>query len=354
MNDNFIIRKMIQTEKVAVQKLAKKVFGFPINLMIGKPKKAIIATKNEEILGGTVYDTYNINNKKVGYLHWGFVDRDARGNSLGKKTYRMAVDEMKKECDVVSSVINFENTNSYRALRNNGDFNKVSFFELFKLLNFWGAIKFLFITGAIFGCGHDVWINTKENKSDESIKSTFSYFINNFVILSFFIGYIILTRGAASSFFINLFVTGFLIMFAMFIGGFIFSKFSKKPLYFVSPRMGILTYFMVSLSPFLFMITARWIPIGYNWSVGENKKELALSPMGSMLGLWVICGLSFLLPFMQIDLVKKMLFWILLLNSLPFLPPYAFLSKPIFRYNKIVYSIMLIINIILLVLIRIL
>ncbi len=77
------IREMQEDEATLVQKIGRSSFGFVERLFFDKPKNALVAVMDGEIVGATAYKIFSAkDHQKIGYVTFAFVKRGCEGKGI--------------------------------------------------------------------------------------------------------------------------------------------------------------------------------------------------------------------------------------------------------------------------------
>ena len=141
-------------------KLARKVFRFPMNLFITKPKDAVIAEDENSLAGGAIYRFLIASGEKIGHLEWGFVDRKYRGRGIGKELYSETTRIFSDEgCSYMTAAVLRDNTASWRPLYELG-YRRCGFRQLVRLIGPFHALRIWQKTASTYFPGGDLWLKT--------------------------------------------------------------------------------------------------------------------------------------------------------------------------------------------------
>ena len=124
-------REMMPNEANIVNKVGHSSFGIVEALFMPKPKHAVLAVENEEILGGIAYKILSGKaGRKIGFIETAFVAKNHVGKGMGNKLYQAATKSLKdRGCDTVITMVRDDNIASWKAFVNNG-YNRVTFIQI--------------------------------------------------------------------------------------------------------------------------------------------------------------------------------------------------------------------------------
>lgn len=89
---SIIVRDMEVNEAAEVYKIGKRAFTGLESLFVGKPKLALVAVKDEKIVGAILYKFFQCDGKKIGYVDYAFIDPDYHNQGVGGILYKAATD----------------------------------------------------------------------------------------------------------------------------------------------------------------------------------------------------------------------------------------------------------------------
>lgn len=90
-------REMMPNEANIVNKVGHSSFGIVEALFMPKPKHAVLAVENEEILGGIAYKILSGKaGRKIGFIETAFVAKNHVGKGMGNKLYQAATKSLKE------------------------------------------------------------------------------------------------------------------------------------------------------------------------------------------------------------------------------------------------------------------
>ena len=83
-----IIRRMEAGEAAEVRRIGRRAFKGLESLWVGKPKQAVVAVKEDKIIGAVLYKFLESSKGKAGYFDYAFVDPDYHGQGVGGVLYK--------------------------------------------------------------------------------------------------------------------------------------------------------------------------------------------------------------------------------------------------------------------------
>lgn len=334
-----IIREMKEGEQKTLIRVAKRAFKFFEGLFIESPQKAMVAEHEGRIVGGIMYRSVNVRQKKMVYISEAFVDPDYHGKGVGKKLYEETFRFIWKQgCDGMSALVKDDNTASFKLFMNNG-FKRVSFPEAVKHIGAAGFIKQYFLTPFAYATGMDFYINmrageVREKEKSGGISQLAAFFLAN--ILLIFPMWLPVFGGDRTKLLPSLLAyMTILALFSLPRGmGVLFCRekfFTEKCRLRFNNGGGMITL-LLSLWGNTFPMNINWYPLKYEDSE-EFRRKLAIPEIIK----WCIFILLPFLSFTQNDylrVVAEISCYYLVLMILPFYPCEALGAGRIYRYSR--------------------
>ena len=150
-----VFREMDASEARAVQSLGTKAFIRTLEaFFIPKPKKARIALKDDEIVGGFLYAVEKCGGKTLGFVDYFFVGPKHAGQGIGSALCKDGSTNLWAEgCDYLATFVRDDNVGSWASFERAG-FTRASLFKASVALGFVGFLKvyFMHLYGLCTGC----------------------------------------------------------------------------------------------------------------------------------------------------------------------------------------------------------
>lgn len=338
--DNIYVREMRTNESSDVLKIGKCAFTGVESLWIGKPKQALVAVKNDTIVGAILYKFIMSGGKKVGYVDYAFIDPHYHNQGIGGILYKATVEYLWEQgCEALTAVVKDDNVGSWRLFLNNG-FSGVSLPQLAQQFGFMGVLKQYFGTPFCFGIGMEYYVATKEKvtstRKDGTAKQILSFVLANFLMIlpALFTG-----RFGENAFWICLAFLMVLLLGVTF--DYIGTKFSTHHNWkFRFNNGGGLVCALVNFASTLPMI-GNWYPKEYEKSKKFHRDMGVTALTGWISLLALVCILAFsgtthplARSVWQIGVV------LLIYRMIPFYPFESFGGRRVYEWGKWIYTIM--------------
>ena len=167
--EQVVIRPMNPGEEKQIAKIGRSAFGFFEAMFVSKPKHAMVADYQGELVGGIMYKPMTVSNgKKVIYMDIGFVHPNYHGMGIGKKLYAETFRQLwESDCDYMTAVVKDDNIGSYKPLLQNG-YQRVSCNEVFKKLGLTGFLKQYMTTVWFCAGGMDFYMAERTPTQEET------------------------------------------------------------------------------------------------------------------------------------------------------------------------------------------
>jgi ribosomal protein S18 acetylase RimI-like enzyme len=359
-----ILRKMEDDDAKAVQLLGIKSFlrsgeGF----YVSRPKTAWVAEKEGEIVGGFLYAIEESKGKKLGFIDYFFVKPEYAGQGIGRALCEDAISHLWAEgCDYLVTFVRDDNVGSWRVFEKTG-FTRASLPKCISELGIGGFIKVYLkhVYGFCLGC--DLFFAVcPENSvalSAFTKKTGFGqmllYVLTNIALL---LVLIIASTGIMDiisnpSILTSQLPIAFLSFGSIFVGIIIFSYigtlFSGRKWQYRMPTGGILLSGLFSVFGMFLPIAGNWYPQLYE-NTAKLRASLGISATLSwlyLMGLFVIARLfGEDIRFLGVGF-QMTIFILLIFRCIPF-PSINLGSVRVFRWNKILCALMVLVTIFLL------
>lgn len=326
-----IIREMQKDEAALVQRIGRPSFGFMEGLFFDKPKNALVAVIDGEIVGATAYKIFSAkDHQKIGYISFAFVKRGYEGKGIGTELYRNITSFLKeKGCATITATVKDDNVASWKLFENNG-YNITSFSQILDAFGIPGAILFWINSIFAISTGFHLWTTLPPKSTSAIGKMGLYLFLNTFIFLP-----ILLFEPSPSDFLIRgaAFLT---LLIASVLGGKLATLFSKNKWDFHVMRGGVLIAMIITTLGGAFPIVGRFLPRRYN-RTPEFRRSMALEGLSEWFAVLVLVAVGVILK-------EQSLYWkqivtfgvgLLLYHSLPFYPFECFGGKRIWDYSKL-------------------
>lgn len=327
-----VIREFQPGEERQIQKIGMSAFKSMEGLFISKPKHAKVAVVDGELAGSMYYQMVPCKKKSVCYITYAFVDPKFQGKGIGARLYRETIDYIRSlGCEVITALVKGDNVGSFGLIEHCG-LRKCSMFEFAKLVGVKGILSVFWGTEHNIACGMDFYsTDVKEKKG--SRKELASYMIlNTFILLlSFwshkaeFLPYI---GGAVT-----------VLAFVALLGSMI-RLISKQRWQFRMNNCGLLVTMIITAIGGVFPMIGRWYPEKYSLEKSA-RRELCISALLEWDGL-ILAGvlLGRLAPVQAYwKAVAMVVDMMLIYRMIPTYPYSEFGGNRVWKYNKILYGI---------------
>lgn len=342
-NHNITIRPMEPGEEQDIVKVGRRAFQFFEALFVTNPKRAMVAEIDSKIVGGIIYKYTNTATKKVAYIDEAFVDPDYHGQGVGRKLYTETFSFLWSQgCDAVTALVKDDNVGSWKLFLDNG-FKRVNFFNAIKELGFIGLLKQFIKTPILIGVGMDFYLATKEGNLSEKgqgLGQITSFLLGNLILM--LPGWIPLLHQGLTSF--KGYFLGYLTILAIFAGvrclGGLLNKDRGKLRF---NNCGALITFIASFGLGFFPLNLNWYPDKYQ-NTPSFKRRLALPEV-------VKWGIFLTLPLLDnttspyLKTVAAISWNYLLLMAIPIYPFEPLGAGRIYRYNKLIWLLTVVITV---------
>lgn len=332
---NIEIRNMKVEESEEVRKIGRKSFIGLEKLFFSKPKEALLALHNGNIIGGTTYKKITLSNgKNLAYIEFAFVKNEYAGQGIGKLLY-LEVTKLFKNKGYENSlgIVSDDNVSSWKLFQSN-DYIILNFKDLLLEFGFLDSIKIWYESILSFAVGYQLWMNNI--KVDKKSSNVFlEYLLLNFVI---FIPKFFYLKNFLSIFIylLNIYTLLLIPLLAMKI----FSIFNKRNWIFNTTRGGLLISIIISISGGFFPIVGRFYPNKYEKNP-EFKKDMGQISLVHWLTLFTMIFISYTfkehLNFFNMN--YQMARYFLLYVTIPVYPFESHGGKRIWLWNRKIWLI---------------
>jgi len=321
-----------------VKKLGIKSFRGLESLFVPKPKEAIVAVNNSEIVAAVIVKFMtDKNNQKVGYVDFAFVDRAYHNQGIGGQIYKEAIAYLWEQgCSFVTTLVKDDNAGSWSLFLKNG-FARVGLYHVLTHLGLKGFLNQLIHTALGWAHGMDFYMAEQRQTAGQRDKSTLShimeYLLVNLLLSLLMALYMEITDTAV-------FAGAFLTVLAVSVfAGYIGTLFNRRKWKFRFIKSGFFTSVVILLIGGVFPMIGSWYPEEYE-KTEEFKKDLGVSAWAAWLGVILSAAVSFApgldYPFFRyLYTISSVLLFYRILAVYPFS---GFGGSRVFNWNKIIYG----------------
>lgn len=343
---NFIIRRMEPGEAKEVKKLGIRSFRSLESLFVPTPKEALVAIKDSKIIAAVIIKIIRSkDNQKTGYIDFAFVDPAFHNQGIGRQIYKASVFYLwRRGCSQITALVKDDNAGSWSIFLKNG-FERASLYTLFKCLGKKGFLNHILHTAMAWGPGCEVYLaDSKGDSKQKKNNSLFQIFLYLFVnvLISLLV---IFHLGAAQT----MIFAGALFSVLSFgvLTGYLGTVFSKRKWKFRLVNCGFISSILLALVKAVFPMIGNWYPIEYE-KTKKFKRDLGIQSTINWAGYLVLALASGILsPYNlfcnQVFIICSALMSFRILAVYPFS---VFGGTRVFHWNKIVYSVMALLSIV--------
>lgn len=336
--ENVTVRGMEPGEAGAVYRLGRGAFDGIERVWMPKPKQALVAVRDGEIVGAVLYKLFLSGGKKIGYVDYAFTGADCHNMGIGNLLYAAAVDFLWGEgCDALTAVVKDDNVGSWSLFLKNG-FARVSLPGLIREFGLGGAIKQYFGTPLCFGVGMEYYVATKSEHvagdKGGSGKQILAYVLANSLLLG--VGILVNPKEALAVW------VAYLCMLLAGIGvSALGTRFSaSRDWRFRLNNGGILVYMLVNLGS-IFPMVGNWYPSQYE-KTERFRRDMgipALMEWCYLLAVTAVCAFGGM-EYTVVRILGQIGTFLLIYKSLPFYPFESFGGGRVYRWRKPIYFLM--------------
>lgn len=331
------IRQMEQQEADYVRKLGQRAFAGIESLWVSKPKMALVAIKEEKIVGAILYKFIQTKTKKIGYIDYAFVDPEYHSQGIGNVLYKETVEHLWQQgCDALAAVVKDDNVGSWGLFLKNG-FTRVSLPELIRQFGLFGMLQQYFGTPFCIGIGMEYYVALRDKTCPSGKggngKQITSYFLTNLLLIL-----IILFRNPKH---IHLFLAAYtIILMGGLLAGYLGTLLSKRKWHFRLNNGGALISALINFGG-LYPMIGNWYPDRYE-NTHEFRRDMGVNALFG----WIFVLCISILP--VIDVVQHPILpylsqissFFLIYRILSFYPFESFGGRRVFTWNKWLYGAM--------------
>lgn len=332
------IRKMEPSEAALVKKLAKKSFVGIEQFFVSTPKEAMVALKDNKIVGGIMIKYIITKDQKIGYIDTAFIVPEYQGKGIGGILYEKTVQYLWGQgCTGLSALVKDDNVGSWQLFLNNG-FSQTSIAEGVGKLGFLPMLKQYFLTPFFIANGMEFYLTVKNKevkpKKSGSIAQIGLYLLVNAVLMLF-----ALVQG--ETYFLDFLGAYTALLLGRTLFGYVGTLFSKQKWKFRLNSAGAVIVAFINLIGGLFPMIGNWYPAKYENTDAFRKAAgiTALCEWCFMLVL-TISAIMFQSSFTFLPLFISLGKVYLLYYILAVYPFESYGGRRIYLWNKGIYTIL--------------
>lgn len=267
------IRKMEPSEAKDVKKIAMRAFSFIEALFISKPKEAMIAVMDDQIVGGIIIKYLKTNNQLIGYYDGAFIHPNFQGQGIGQALYEQTTKYLWEQgCTAQTALVKDDNVSSWKLFLNNG-FNMTTLRTGVRQLGVLTMLKHYFMTPLFISNGMEFYLLKKDQtvpaKKVKSLPQIIAFLFINLILIC------VAYRGGVINFFTCLCAYALLL-----VGGVLFEYIgtlcSKRKWEFRLNSGGAVIVTLINFIGGVFPMIGRWYPKNYEKTT-TFKKDLGIS-----------------------------------------------------------------------------
>ena len=340
--ENMILRDMLPDEGKTLYKTAIKAFSPIEALGASVPKKAIVATVDDEIAGAMFLKVFHgKEGRKIGYLDLAFTAKAHRGQGIGKMFYPAAVNKLKEEgCDIITAMVKDDNVASWGLLERQG-FTSPGFLDLIREFGLGTSLMLWFKTMLCIASGMNFWWS-KPTKAVKSSVEIVNYLVLNLFAVLVHSVLIAVRYGGFTP--INLFAS-LLVMSIGILAGYSGTLFDSENWRFGLTRGGLAITVLLMACGTFFPILGRWYPVKYQ-KTAEQKNALgrqAACEWGILLGIYILLTLLNV-DNVLLNRIQQYISIFLVYRIIAIYPVVHFGGGRVFDWNKVVFIILAVIT----------
>ena len=295
------IRPIEAHEASAARALARKSFGPVEGLFIPKPKRALVALVDNNIVGGFAFRIKSAGGKQLGCPDSFFIDPALQGQGVGRQLSDAGFAHMWEQgCDAIATYVRDDNAPSWSTLIQKNGFVRASLPKMLRFLGPLGFLKMFLSTSFGFALGYDYYIALPEPSATQHFEQKKSPWQICAYLLLHLLLFLVLFRRAEH-------FSTLLAAFGIVFGGNIFAGFlgtlfsPKRKWHFRQPGGGIFICLINLSFNHFFPLCGNWYPARYE-NTPRFRRDLALSSITAWL---------FLLALPSARSSSARLFWLL-------------------------------------------
>ena len=359
------LREMRPEEARGLQLRAMKNFIRALEApFVTKPKEAMVAEQDGEIIGGFIYSIEESKKCKLGFIDFFFVENRYMGRGLGRALCRAGVAHLwAKGCDYLGAVVRDDNVGSWAAFERNG-FIRVGLLAYAKAVGLVNFMKTNLIHGYGFSPGCNLYFATRPEKETNpglyikkfGVKQLITHLVFNslLVFIIFILNYFNANRINTNYYEFLYVLQKWLLSGAVIFGGIIFitymgTFFSRRKWRYQLTTGGGLLGLLVSLAGGVLPLMGNFYPEKYE-NTKKFRRDMAITAMLPwlllMAALRVLPGLD--VEFLHTGFMNVMVQILLVMRCIPLFAVNLGSSR-VYKYNKILWLVMVGISVAMLV-----
>ncbi|MGL4737243.1 MAG: GNAT family N-acetyltransferase [Cellulosilyticaceae bacterium] len=342
------IRKMAAHEANQVRKIARSAFDGIEKLFVGRPKEAMVAVMDGQIVGGILIKYMESGDQKVGYIDIAFVHPKYQGQGIGRILYRETVTYLWEQgCTSLSGIVKDDNVGSWQLFLDNG-FKRISIREGVGQLGFKGMCMQYIKTPLWMSNGMAFYLATKEgtvNQKEPQTVSQIALYLAANLIMMLLVGWQV---GDGLGFYIGAYGTVLVLHVLM---GYIGTLFSKRQWHFRLNSGGAALVALISAIGGLYPMIGNWYPKHYE-SSKAFQKDMGVVALWGWIGMICMTTVaSFLQPYH--------LFWedlntfgivFLLYKMIPVYPLEGYGGRRVYTWHKGIHILLSVLSVVIVLL----
>lgn len=275
-------------EATEVYKIGKRAFTGLESLFVGKPKLALVAVKDEKIVGAILYKFFQCGGKKIGYVDYAFIDPDFHNQGVGGILYKAATAFLWEQgCDMLTAVVKDDNVGSWRLFLKNG-FSRVSLPDMVRQFGFTGMLRHYFGTPFCFGIGMEYYVALQAqpcpSSKGGSTKQIASYLLANLLLFFFMLLRVPESIVAAFSAYVILLAGGIM-------AGYIGTLFTKRKWSYRLNNGGLLICILANFFGGVYPLIGNWYPDHYE-NTDSFHRDMGINALAGWIFVLALSALS--------------------------------------------------------------
>lgn len=328
------IRRMEAGEAAEVRRIGRRAFDGLESLWVGKPKQAVVAVKDDKIVGAILYKFLQSRGRKVGYFDYAFVDPDYHGQGVGGVLYKAGVDYLWEQgCDALTALVKDDNVGSWRLLLKNG-FARVSIPEIIRQFGFTEMLRQYFGTPFCMGIGMEYYIARRDLECPSgkggNIKQMAAYWLVNLLLFC-----IVLLRIQN----IGIALAAYSVVLAgEILAGCCTTMFTKREWHFRLNNGGGLICALVNFIA-VYPMVGNWYPDRYE-NTESFRKDMGIHALAGWIFVLVLSSISLFSQHIFARYIGQISSILLIYRILAFYPFESFGGVRVYRWKRWMYLLM--------------
>ncbi|WP_343209618.1 GNAT family N-acetyltransferase [Anaerolentibacter hominis] len=329
---------MLPGEEAEVARVGRRAFQGLESLMVGKPKKAMVAVSDNQIVGAIVYRFLGSGKNKIGYVDLAFVDREYHDRGVGAVLYRESIDFLWQQgCTAVTALVKDDNIGSWSLFMRYG-LKRVDMITACRYLGPLGILRNLLLTPFVIADGMEFYLAVKEAKIPEKkggVTQILLYILLNVLLfLPAFFMRDVQEELAAVRAYLTLLCAGTL-------AGLLVTTFHSRSWSFRMNNGGMLLTILLNMSGGAFPMIGNWYPKRYEKTI-SFRRDMGLCALAEWLTVLLLTAVPYLAgldgPYFEALTQFGCIF--LIYRILAFYPFESFGGRRVLNWNKGIYGIM--------------